>query len=217
MGGARSRGNDRSNDLRRRADQEPEEKTMSQSFDAKALQEHTQALYAVALRKVRDPMLAEDLVQETFVAALGSAGARFAGRSSVRTWLIGILKHKIVDAFRENARAPVSFDEALHSEAHDPQNFDDDAPAAAGTAAEPHGIDMGPEATIARKRFLEACQSQLEQLPRQGAQAFFLTDVLGHETHEVCKLLGITSSNLWTTLHRTRRSLRGALAELRPA
>ncbi|HEU0200754.1 MAG TPA: sigma-70 family RNA polymerase sigma factor [Burkholderiaceae bacterium] len=190
---------------------------MSQPFDAKVLQEHTQALYAVALRKVRDPMLAEDLVQETFVAALGAAGERFAGRSSVRTWLVGILKHKIVDAFRESAKAPVSFDEALHSDVHDPLNYDDDAPAAAHTTTEPHGIDMGPEATIARKRFLEACQAQLELLPRQGAQAFLLSDVLGHETQEVCKRLGMTSSNLWTTLHRTRRSLRGALAELRPA
>jgi RNA polymerase sigma-70 factor (ECF subfamily) len=162
-------------------------------------------------------MLAEDLVQETFVAALSGAGTRFAGRSSMRTWLIGILKHKIGDAFRDSARAPVSYDETVHAEAPAQITFDDEAAGEPIAAMHGHGIDPGPEAAFERKRFVEACQRQLDRLSAQGARAFVLSEVLGHDSKDVCAELGITSSNLWTTLHRMRRSLRSALAEVRPA
>lgn len=189
---------------------------MNDALDAGSLADHSRALYALALRKVRNPALAEDLVQETFVTALGGAGARFAGRSSVRTWLIGILKHKVMDAFREHAKAPVSYDECVHGEAGDHPAGDEDGVDHA-TAHDVRGIDRGPEAAIAHKQFLQACQSQLDQLSPTSARAFVLSEVLGHETHEVCERLGITSSNLWTTLHRTRLALRGALESVRPA
>jgi RNA polymerase sigma-70 factor, ECF subfamily len=163
------------------------------TFEIAALKDHTRLLYRFALKNVRDPALAEDLVQDTFLAALAGAGSRFAGRSSVRTWLTGILKHKIADALRERARAPLSYDEAGAPHAADP------AMVAAGEE---------PEGAMTRRRFVEACQRSLERMSARAAQAFVLTDVLGHETEEVCAMLGITSSNLWTTLHRVRRSLR---------
>ena len=163
-------------------------------FEIAGLKDHTRLLYRFALKNVRDPALAEDLVQETFLAALAGAGNRFAGRSSVRTWLTGILKHKITDALRERARAPLSFDEEALG-AHEADR------------ALLHG-DAEPEAATMRRRFLEACQRHLDRMSARAAQAFVLTDVLGHDTDEVCAMLGITSSNLWTTLHRVRRSLR---------
>lgn len=163
------------------------------TFEIAGLKEHTRLLYRFALKNVRDPSLAEDLVQETFLAALAGAADRFAGRSSVRTWLTGILKHKIADALRERAKAPLSYDEALGDHAADP-------------AVLPGGEE--PEALVTRKRFLEACQRSLDRLSARAAQAFVLTEVLGHETDEVCAMLGMTTSNLWTTLHRVRRSLR---------
>jgi RNA polymerase sigma-70 factor, ECF subfamily len=172
-------------------------------------------LYAMALREVRDPVLAEDLVQETFVAALGSAGARFGGRSSVRTWLTGILKHKIIDALRERAKAPSSFDDTVQWEDTDDDGIDGDQRASA-FAGDRHGVDGGPLAAITHKRFLEACEAQLGRMSRQGASAFMLTDVLGYESSEVCEMLGVTSGNLYTMLHRTRRNLRGALESHRP-
>jgi RNA polymerase sigma-70 factor, ECF subfamily len=171
------------------------------SFEITELQDHRRLLYRFAVKAVRDPALAEDLVQETFLAALAGAGKRFAGRSSVRTWLTGILKHKIADALRERARAPVSYDEAAAAHAADPALL--------------HASEE-PEAAITRRRFVEVCQRSLDRMSARAARAFVLTDVLGHDTEEVCAMLGITSSNLWTTLHRVRHSLRrdfeGALA-----
>ena len=162
-------------------------------FEIAGLQDHRRLLYRFAVKVVRDPALAEDLVQDTFLAALAGAGNRFAGRSSVRTWLTGILKHKIADALRERAGAPLSYDEAAGAHAAD-------------RAMLHRGEE--PEAVITRRRFVEACQRSLDRMSARAAHAFLLTDVLGHDTEEVCAKLGITSSNLWTTLHRVRRSLR---------
>jgi len=190
---------------------------MDATFDAGLLQEHTRTLYHYALKEVRDPTLAEDLVQETFLAALGSAGKRFAGRSSVRTWLVGILKHKVMDAFRERAKAPVSYDEPLDAGSADGTALEIDAEGASHGLLDTLAVDPGPEAAIARKRFLEACQRHLDKMPKQAASAFVLSDVLGHGTEEVCAMLGISKENLWTTLHRARRSLRGAVQAAQPA
>ena len=165
-------------------------------FDAGTLQAHTRSLYNYALQRVRDPMLAEDLVQETLLAALGASGGRFAGRSSVRTWLTGILKHKIMDAFRERAKAPLSCGDASDAEALDLRVYD--------------GGDAEPEAATVRQRLLQVCQLHLERLSARAAEVFVLTDVLGHDTDEVCAMLGISRANLWTTRHRVRQSLRRA-------
>jgi RNA polymerase sigma-70 factor (ECF subfamily) len=189
---------------------------MNDTFDAGMLQEHTRALYAYALKKARDPMLAEDLVQETFVAALGSAGKRFAGRSSVRTWLVGILKHKVMDAFRERAKAPVSYEDAMHVGSANGAPFDVDAEGASHGLLDTLAAESDPEAAIARKRFLESCQRHLDSLPKRAASAFVLSDVLGHGTEEVCAMLGVSKSNLWTTLHCARHSLRRAVEAARP-
>jgi RNA polymerase sigma-70 factor (ECF subfamily) len=172
---------------------------MMNTFDAGVLAHYRRSLYTYALKAVRDPTLAEDLVQETFLAAL-DAGDRFAGRASVRTWLIAILKHKIVDAFRERAKAPVSYD--------DPLSIDI---AASVATSEPD-----PVAATACKRFVEACQRKLERMSAQAVRAFVLSEVLGHDSEEICAMLGISKANLWTTVHRARRALRGALAEDRP-
>src|SRR5512134_763129 len=150
-------------------------------FEVAGLQDHRRLLYRFAVKVVRDPALAEDLVQDTFLAALAGAGNRFAGRSSVRTWLTGILKHKIADALRERASAPLSYDDAAGAHAAD--------------RAMLHGSEE-PEAVITRRRFVEACQRSLDRMSARAARAFVLTDVLGHETEEVCAMLGITSSNL---------------------
>jgi RNA polymerase sigma-70 factor (ECF subfamily) len=207
MFGVKRTRNYRCNDLNPKRSSE-----MNAMLDANSLEEHTRTLYAYALKKVRNATLAEDLVQETFLAALGAAGKRFAGRSSVRTWLIGILKHKIADAFRERAKAPISYAEGMdHSDT--PFEADTDAGAAPFELA---GTELDPEAAMARKRFVETCQRHLDGLPPKAARAFVLTDVLGHDTKEVCAMLGMTDANLWTTLHRTRRSLRGALEVSRP-
>jgi RNA polymerase sigma-70 factor (ECF subfamily) len=180
-------------------------------IDEPQLKEYRRYLYRYALQQVRDAELANDLVQDTFVAAL-EGSCRFEGRSAIRTWLVGILKHKIVDSFRHRGRAPLSLDAF--------GDGDDDFESAAAAAerlagAAPEADD--PAAAEARRRFWEACQAHLDRMPAQAARAFVLREVLGHDSDEVCRTLGITDANLWTTLHRTRKRLQQALADARPA
>ncbi len=184
---------------------------MLTSTDPSALIEHRRYLYRYAFQQVRDAEAANDLVQDTLVAALES-DSRFQGRSAVRTWLVGILKHKIADSFRYRARAPVSLDALADADPSDES----------GTEAAERLIGAAPAAqepvnAEARRRFWEACQLRIDRMPVQAARAFVMSDVLGHDATQVCRSLGITAANLWTTLHRTRRRLQAELAPLRPA
>ena len=184
---------------------------MLTSIDTAALREHQRYLYRYAIQQVSDAETANDLVQDTLVAALESNG-RFQGRSAVRTWLVGILKHKIADSFRSRARAPVSLDALAAA----------DEPGASGAEAAERLIGAAPAAeepanAEARRRFWAACQARLDRMPVQAARAFVMSDVLGHDSAQVCRSLGITAANLWTTLHRARRRLQAELAPLRPA
>jgi RNA polymerase sigma-70 factor (ECF subfamily) len=184
---------------------------MLAKIEESVLKDYRRYLHRYALQQVRDPDLANDLVQDTFLAAL-EGGCRFEGRSAIRTWLVGILKHKIADSFRYRGRAPLSL-EALGDGAGEldggmevAENLTGAAPAA-----------DNPEAAEARRRFWEACQAHLDRMPAQAARAFMLREVLGHDSDEVCRTLGITDANLWTTLHRTRKRLQHALEAARPA
>src|SRR5438105_12554537 len=119
---------------------------------------HRRYLLRVAQLQLRDADLAEDVVQETLVAAL-TAQAGFTGKSSVKTWLTGILKHKIVDAIRKKQRQPViaaSFEEETDLDEFDPLFKDNggwDAPPA----------DWGdPENALSRKQFFDVMDFCLE-------------------------------------------------------
>jgi RNA polymerase sigma-70 factor (ECF subfamily) len=177
------------------------------------LQEHARYLHHYALRQVRDPDLAHDLVQDTFLAALAT-GEAYQGRSAVRTWLVGILKHKIADAFRVRARSPLSLDALLEQGAA--------AAEAAGDDADPLGLGAAtrenePERAESMRRFREACRQQLARMPGKAARAFLLSAVLGHDTADVSRMLGVTDANVWTMVHRARKRLRETLADAVPA
>jgi RNA polymerase sigma-70 factor (ECF subfamily) len=139
-------------------------------------------LVSFAVRRLRNRDQAEDAVQETLLAALEGID-RFGG-SSLGAWLIGILKHKIVDAMRASSREePLDYDEYL-----------------------PH--DKHPEDELARRRLVEGLEKGLKQLPGCAARAFVLREVMGMDTAEVCRELAISSSNCWVMLHRARTRLR---------
>lgn len=176
------------------------------------LQDHARYLHRYALRQVRDPDLAHDLVQDTFVAAL-AAGDTYAGRSAVRTWLVGILKHKIADAFRDRARAPVSLDTLLEVGIAAAETSGDDADALGPGAA---ARETEPERAESMRRFSDACQQQLARMPVKAAKAFLLSAVLGHDTAEVSRMLGVSDASVWTMVHRARKRLRQALAPALP-
>jgi RNA polymerase sigma-70 factor (ECF subfamily) len=151
--------------------------------------------------QLRDPHAAEDAVQETLLAALaGEAG--FQGRANLRTWLTGILKHKIVDAIRRRGREAAAdadttdFDALFAGDGHwqeAPRNWGD------------------PDAAFEQKRFFAALEACLERLPGRTAQAFMMREHLGLETGEICKELAITPTHCWVLLYRARMALRECL------
>jgi RNA polymerase sigma-70 factor (ECF subfamily) len=161
-------------------------------------------LLRYASLQLRDRQAAEDAVQDTLVAALaGESG--FAGRSNLRTWLTGILKHKIVDAIRKQAReATLLPAEADHSEFD--VLFDDTGHWAQVPA------DWGdPDTALGQKQFFAVLEECLAKLPQKTSQAFLLREHMGLDTAEVCKELGVTSTHCWVLLYRARMALRECL------
>ncbi|HQR10187.1 MAG TPA: sigma-70 family RNA polymerase sigma factor [Casimicrobiaceae bacterium] len=174
---------------------------------AAQLNAHRGYLMRVAQLQLRDPALAEDVVQETLLAAL--SGSSFSGKSSLKTWLTGILKHKIVDAIRRKQREPIvasTFDdecdiEDIHSLFSGPFASWGNPPA-----------DWGdPEQALNRSDFFNVVDLCLERLPPNTARVFMMREVLELESEEICKELGITTNNLWVILYRARMSLRECL------
>ena len=160
-------------------------------------------LLRYASAQLRDRQSAEDVVQETLLAALAGEVA-FAGRSNLRTWLTGILKHKIVDAIRRTSReAPLaSEDGAAEFEAL----FDE-----RGHWHEFPSAWADPDAALGQAQFFAKLEECLERLPAKTAQAFMMREHLGFETDEICKELSITSTHCWVLLYRARMSLRECL------
>jgi RNA polymerase sigma-70 factor (ECF subfamily) len=163
-------------------------------------------LLRYARLQLRDVATAEDVVQETLVAALtGESG--FAGRSNLRTWLTGILKHKIIDAVRKQAREATMLSPESEDSDFDAL-FDDtghwrEAPA-----------DWGdPHALLQQKQFLAALEACLGKLPAKTADAFMMREHLGLETPEICKELRVTATHCWVLLYRARMALRECLEQ----
>ena len=168
------------------------------------LAEHGDYLFRVARRQLHSDALAEDAVQETLLAAL-SAQSRYAGNASPRTWLTGILKHKIVDLIRRQVREVGIPLDREGQEAVD-SLFKED-----GHWAEPIRPwgDPDSEAELSQlRRILDECADRLKPAM---AQVFSLREVAGMETAEICKELGITPTNCWVLLHRARLFMRQCL------
>lgn len=160
-------------------------------------------LLRYASLQLRDRHAAEDAVQETLLAALaGEAG--FGGRSNLRTWLTGILKHKIVDAIRRLSREATAISEDTELDLL----FDERG----------HWIEMpaawqDPDASLEQKQFFGALEECLGRLPAKTAQVFMMREHLGFETADICKELGVTPTHCWVLLHRARTSLRECLQQ----
>lgn len=171
------------------------------------LDEHGNALYRYALLRLRDPHKAEELVQDTFVSAL--QGLRnFNGEAPVRTWLIGILKHKITDQFRREARE-ISLDNFDHQEEELSQTEDSFAPD--GHWANKISDWGNPEKALENQQFWELLQFCMDHLPKRLARLFLLREILEEESENICQDFAITPTNLWTMLYRARMGLRQCL------
>lgn len=172
------------------------------------LDAHRPQLFRFAMLQLRDESAAEDAVQETLVAAIQGA-ANFSGKSSVRTWLIGILKHKIIDHLRHSSREKPL---APPVDETDLSDFDS-LFAADGHWAEQPASWGNPDQSLQQSRFFEALERCLQGLPKNTARAFMMREVMGLDKDEICKELRISSSNYWVMLYRARMSLRLCLEQ----
>ncbi len=151
--------------------------------------DHGDALYAYAILRLRDAEAAAEVVQDTFLEGL-KALDKFQGRSSERTWLVGILKHKAIGADDRDEFDQIEF-------------FGD-----RGTWKVRSEL---PELDVERAEFWDVFRSCLTELPASYAETFTLSELEGLTGPEICKILEITPTTLWARLHRSRLLLRKSL------
>ncbi len=159
-------------------------------------------LYRFALNRVKDSTVAEDIVQETFLAALG-AYKNFKGHSTLRTWLVAILKNKSVDYIRKKVKEQRS------------DKIEDLANRVGGNFSRQGDWPMGycrwldtPMNLYAHKELMNTMYNCLSALPGRLAEAFVMREINGLSTKDICAALNVTSTNCWVILHRARRRLR---------
>jgi RNA polymerase sigma-70 factor, ECF subfamily len=170
------------------------------------LNPHGDYLYRFALARLRDPHMAEDAVQETMLAAIKNN--TFEGESSPRTWLTGILKHKIIDIQRKQIREqPVS--DLVDLDATD--NAMDDFFDQHGHWLEKPQAWNNPDGALEQKQFLSVLSQCLDKLPTKLKALFMMRDVHEIENENICKELNITTTNAWVMLYRARMGLRKCL------
>ena len=167
---------------------------------------HGDYLFNFAIGQVRDTNVAEDLVQETFLAALKSQG-NFSGRSSERTWLVSILRHKLYDHLRKTCRERAVRVDPLLPAHDDGKAFDESMLWIHQVAAE----STSPSHRIELTEFREHLEKAMGKLPPRIAQVFQLYSIEEQPNQEVCARLNISESNLWVMLHRARKQLRSEL------
>jgi RNA polymerase sigma-70 factor (TIGR02943 family) len=173
-----------------------------------------QRLYLLkfARLQLRNDAWAEDAVSDTLLAALAKPQS-FAGKAQLRTWLVGILKHKVVDTLRANLREPNVADMrgASDEEGSDAELFD-----AVGFKQDGHFADKpadwgNPDQDLSQRQFMAVMDACIAKLPALQARLFLMREWLELDADEVCKTLNITSTNLYVQLHRARLKLRECL------
>ena len=175
---------------------------------ALSLETHRKYLQRYALFHLRDPSLAEDAVQDTLIAAL-SRRERFQGRSQLRTWLTGILKHKIIDLTRSRERGLPADAFAL---GEDPESADGSFNAQGKWIDPPADWGM-PDAALEASQFWRVYQACCRRMSRRDALVFSMREVMGLSSDEICKKIEISTTNLHVILFRARLSLRSCMSK----
>lgn len=170
------------------------------------LAEYGDYLYRYALSRLRDPDAAEEAVQETMVAGLKNA-QQYSGKGKVRAWLLGILKVKIIDFFRQRSRNPINLDD-------ESGNISDTLFDQNGSwkkeirSAIRHSLD-----SLDREEFWQILNKCLKSLPHRQADVFTLRVMNEETSEEICKDLEISSTNYWVILHRARLQLSSCMKQ----
>lgn len=164
-------------------------------------------LLRYAMLQLRNDAQAQDVVQDVLMVALEKPQS-FAGRSQLQTWLVGILKHKIIDQFRRGKRE-VQLDTGADD--NDFESFENLLYAKDGHALERPPVWASPEGSLQEKHFFVVLEACLSQLPAQQGRVFMMREWLELSTEEICKELNISATNLWVVLHRARARLQECL------
>jgi RNA polymerase sigma-70 factor (ECF subfamily) len=142
--------------------------------------QHGDYLFRYAVVRLRDESRAEDCVQDALLSAIQSM-ASYGGKSTERTWLTGILKHKIIDYFRKHSRE---------------------------VPLDPRIWRRSPDEALQENEFFGVLQGCMSKLPERVASVFALREMNGLDTDEICEILSLSSSNFWVMMHRARMALR---------
>ena len=183
--------------------------TMDEEEDrTQSLESHRKYLMRYAVFHLRDRSLAEDAVQDALIAALAE-GDRFQGRSQLRTWLTGILKHKIIDLTRSRSRGLRADTFALG---------EDDASGDAWFNAKGKWVDPPadwgmPDTALESSQFWRVYQECCEKMSKRDALVFSMREVMGLSSEEICKKIEISTTNLHVILFRARLSLRTCMSK----
>ncbi|MEC3966327.1 sigma-70 family RNA polymerase sigma factor [Flagellimonas halotolerans] len=163
-------------------------------------------LFNYAVSRVSDAEIAKDLVQETFFAGLNSA-KNYKGDAAERTWLVSILKRKVIDHYRKinskKGKAEVRINYSSDS--------DGEGDWLEQHVADPYSRDGGNK--LENEELGAAIQDCISKLPQKQALVFKLKTIQGMSTEDVCNELDINPSNLWVMVHRARTALMGCLNE----
>jgi RNA polymerase sigma-70 factor (ECF subfamily) len=168
------------------------------------VEKHGDALFRYAMLMVGDREAAEERVQETFLAAL-QARESFREQSTERTWLTGILRHKIADHFRQRARSRQRGEAPV--ETRETSIFTADG----YWRLAPGAWSGQPAALLEQEEFRKALRGCLGRLPTTLADAICLREMHRLGTRELCDILDISPTNLTTRLSRARAALRRCL------
>jgi RNA polymerase sigma-70 factor (ECF subfamily) len=172
---------------------------------------HADVLYRHALFRVREPGMAEDLVQETLLAAWSSAAKNQPrDEQTERSWLFGILRHKLADHYRSRAHDQTPYDPAMLAELEAAQ-FGTGLCGPHWSRSTAPGGWSNTDAALHQREFWEVLDQCTRQLPEKVRQAFLLRELDGCDAKQICSLLEISMSNLFVMLHRARLALRRCL------
>lgn len=176
------------------------------SFEQQIVDSHDY-LFKFARLQLRNEAWAEDAVSETVLAALAKPGA-FEQRSQLKSWLVGILKHKVVDLLRQHGRE-ISVSGACDDDDTDPLDY-------IGYQADGHftqaPADWGnPEQDLCSQQFMKILDACVNQLPPAQGRLFLMREWLELSVDEICKDLDLTPTNLYVQLNRARLRLRACL------
>ncbi len=169
------------------------------------VQEHGDVMFRYAYVRLKSHAVAEDIVQETFLAAM-KAKERYQGRSSERSWLMGILRHKLIDYLRKAARE-------VKLEDVEPEGFEDTL--MFKEVGVPHWRPpkwhFNPRKVFEQKEFWDVFSDCLTKLDKRMNLAFTMKELEGMSTEEVCQELGVEPTYLWVILYRARNGLKACL------